>query len=90
MELELAYFFGSSHIRTMYVPHLNTFLTTIFNSIGQIFLLNTLLGRNFWHYGIEIIHRYWTKQIGILYTGNEYFPKVVCLMMIFVNKSKRM
>jgi hypothetical protein len=49
----------------------------LFNSIGQILLLNTLLGRQFWYYGIEIIHRYWTKQIGILYSGNEYFPKVV-------------
>lgn len=47
------------------------------NSIGQILLLNTLLGRQFWYYGIEIIHRYWTKQIGLLYSGNEYFPKVV-------------
>ncbi|CAF3561150.1 unnamed protein product [Adineta steineri] len=49
----------------------------LFNSIGQILLLNTLLGRQFWYYGIEIIHRYWTKQIGLLYSGNEYFPKVV-------------
>jgi len=49
----------------------------LFNSIGQILLLNTLLGRHFWYYGIEIIHRYWTKQIGLLYSGNEYFPKVV-------------
>ncbi|CAF1509266.1 unnamed protein product [Adineta ricciae] len=47
------------------------------NSIGQILLLNTLLGRQFWYYGIEILHRYWTKQIGLLYSGNEYFPKVV-------------
>jgi hypothetical protein len=49
----------------------------LFNSIGQILLLNILLGRQFWYYGIEIIHRYWTKQIGLLYSGNEYFPKVV-------------
>ncbi|UJR13306.1 hypothetical protein I4U23_000324 [Adineta vaga] len=47
------------------------------NSIGQIILLNALLGRQFWYYGIEIIHRYWTKQVGLLYSGNEYFPKVV-------------
>ncbi|CAF1274208.1 unnamed protein product [Adineta ricciae] len=49
----------------------------LLNSIGQIFLLNVLLGRQFWFYGIEIIYRYWTKQIGLLYSGNEYFPKVV-------------
>jgi hypothetical protein len=49
----------------------------LFNSIGQILLLNTLLGRQFWYYGIEIIRQYWTKQIGLLYSGNEYFPKVV-------------
>jgi innexin len=49
----------------------------LFNSLGQIFLLNGLLGRKFWFYGIEIIHRYWTKQIGLLQSGNEYFPKVV-------------
>ena len=49
----------------------------LFNSLGQIFLLNGLLGRKFWFYGIEIIHRYWTKQIGLLHSGNEYFPKVV-------------
>ena len=54
----------------------------LFNSIGQILLLNTLLGRNFWFYGIEIIYRYWTKQIGLLYSGNEYFPKVVCYITI--------
>ena len=52
-------------------------LLYLLNSIGQILLLNVLLGRDFWAYGIDIIHRYWTKQIGILYTGNEYFPKVV-------------
>lgn len=51
------------------------------NSIGQIFLLNVLLGRQFWFYGIEIIYRYWTKQIGLLYSGNEYFPKVVCVLI---------
>ena len=49
----------------------------LLNSIGQILLLNTLLGRKYWSYGIEVIYQYWTKQIGILYTGNEYFPKVV-------------
>lgn len=49
----------------------------LLNSIGQILLLNVLLGRNFWAYGLDIIHRYWTKQIGLLYTGNEYFPKIV-------------
>jgi len=49
----------------------------LFNSIGQIFLLNTLLGRHFWSYGIDIIHRYWSKQMSLLDTGDEYFPKVV-------------
>jgi innexin len=49
----------------------------LLNSIGQILLLNTLLGRQFWYYGLDVIHRYWTKQIGILYTGSDYFPKVV-------------
>ncbi|CAF2701940.1 unnamed protein product [Rotaria sp. Silwood2] len=49
----------------------------LLNSIGQIFLLNTLLGRNFWFYGIEVIYQYWTKNIGLLYTGSGYFPKVV-------------
>lgn len=52
-------------------------LLYLLNSIGQILLLNALLGRQFWSYGIDIIHRYWTKQIGILHSGNEYFPKVV-------------
>jgi hypothetical protein len=52
----------------------------LLNSIGQILLLNTLLGRNFWSYGIDIIHRYWTKNMGLLHTGNEYFPKVVCFI----------
>jgi hypothetical protein len=56
----------------------------LFNSIGQIFLLNTLLGRNFWSYGIDIIHRYWSKQISFLHTGNEYFPKVVSLINILI------
>jgi hypothetical protein len=51
----------------------------LFNSIGQILLLNTLLGRNFWSYGIEVIHKYWTKNAGLLDTGNEFFPKVVCV-----------
>jgi hypothetical protein len=49
----------------------------LFNSIGQILLLNVLLGRNFWSYGLDVIHRYWTKDMGLLHTGNEYFPKVV-------------
>ncbi|CAF1243111.1 unnamed protein product [Adineta steineri] len=49
----------------------------LFNSIGQIFLLNVLLGRNYWLYGIELIYRYWTQNIGLLAAGNEYFPKVV-------------
>lgn len=49
----------------------------LLNSIAQIFLLDVLLGRNFWSYGVDILHRYWTKQISLLYTGNEYFPKVV-------------
>ncbi|CAF2140114.1 unnamed protein product [Rotaria magnacalcarata] len=49
----------------------------LLNSIGQIFLLNTLLGRNYWYYGIEIIYKYWTQGIGLLYTGTGYFPKVV-------------
>ncbi|CAF3819628.1 unnamed protein product [Rotaria magnacalcarata] len=48
----------------------------LLNSIGQIFLLNTLLGRNYWYYGIEIIYKYWTQGIGLLYTGTGYFPKV--------------
>ncbi len=52
----------------------------LINSIGQILLLNTLLGRQFWSYGIDIIHRYWTKQMSFLHTGNEYFPKVVRLI----------
>jgi hypothetical protein len=56
----------------------------LLNSIGQILLLNTLLGRDFWSYGIDIIHRYWTKQMSLLDTGNEYFPKVV----IFKRKIK--
>ncbi|CAF0950689.1 unnamed protein product [Rotaria sordida] len=49
----------------------------LLNSIGQILLLNTLLGRNFWFYGIEIIYQYWSKGIGLLYAGTGYFPKVV-------------
>ncbi|CAF0802599.1 unnamed protein product [Didymodactylos carnosus] len=49
----------------------------LLNSIGQILLLNALLGRQFWYYGVELIHRYLTKQIGLLHTGSEYFPKVV-------------
>jgi len=52
-------------------------LLYLLNSIGQIFLLNTLLGRQFWMYGIDTIYRYWTKQMSLLHTGNEYFPKVV-------------
>jgi innexin len=62
----------------------------LFNSIGQIVLLNALLGRNFWFYGIEIVYRYWTKQIGLLYTGNEYFPKVVSITRdSFIRRSTR-
>ncbi|CAF3749702.1 unnamed protein product [Rotaria socialis] len=49
----------------------------LLNSIGQIFLLNTLLGRNYWYYGIDIIYKYWTQGVGLLYTGTGYFPKVV-------------
>lgn len=47
------------------------------NSVGQILLLNALLGRKFGWFGFNIVHRYWSKQIGLLYSGNEYFPKVV-------------
>lgn len=47
------------------------------NSIGQIFLLNTLLGRQFWFYGIDVIYRTWTQQMSFLHSGNDYFPKVV-------------
>ena len=49
----------------------------LINSIGQILLLNALLGRQFLYYGFEMLHRYWTKEISLLYAGNEYFPKVV-------------
>ena len=49
----------------------------LFNSIGQVLLLNALLGRQFWYYGIELLHRYLTKDVGLLHAGNEYFPKVV-------------
>ena len=41
-------------------------LLYLLNSIGQILLLDTLLGRNFWWYGIDIIHKYWTKRYKFL------------------------
>jgi innexin len=47
------------------------------NSIGQILLLNTFLGGQFWSYGIDVLHQYWTEQGNLLLTSNEYFPKVV-------------
>ena len=49
----------------------------LFNSIGQILFLNVVLGKEFDFFGIQFIHRYWNKQIGILQTANEYFPKLV-------------
>ena len=64
-------------------------LLYLLNSIGQILLLNTLLGRQFWSYGVDIIHRYWTKQMSLLHTGDEYFPKVVCSIILRERKKEK-
>jgi hypothetical protein len=66
------------------ISYLFTKFLYLFNSIGQILLLNILLGRHFWSYGIDIIHRYWTKDMGLLHTGNDYFPKVVRIDCVFL------